>query len=191
MAETYADRDPYDDAVRELPEEPENRPLALIGFMGIGKSTVGAELSRRLHWPLTDTDSEIEARSNKTIREIFDWFGEAHFRELEHNVIAQEAAAGKRILSLGGGAFIQAANRELLLERCVVVYLAAPWTYVSRSIQRLKNTRPLLRGRSTAELQGLFDSRHPVYDLAHVRVSVPGRNPSQVAGRILELLGHA
>lgn len=181
--------DAYADAVRELPRQASERPLALVGFMGIGKTTVGGELSRRLGWPLLDTDSEIEARSNKTVREIFDWFGEAHFRELEHDVIAAEAARTQRILSLGGGAFMQPANRELLLAECVVVYLAAPWSYVARSIQRLKNTRPLLRGRSTAELQQLFDTRHPIYDLAHVRIAVPGRNPAQVASRLLELVG--
>jgi shikimate kinase len=157
--------------------------------MGIGKTTVGGELSRRLRWPLLDTDSQVETRSNMTIREIFDWFGEPRFRELEREVIAAEAARERRILSLGGGAFIQEANRTLLLERCTVVYLAAPWAHVSRTIQRLKNTRPLLRDRSIADLQQLFDSRHPFYDQAHLRVSVPGRRPAQVADRLLELAG--
>jgi len=180
---------PYSDAVRELPGDVERRPLALVGFMGIGKTTVGGELSRRLGWPLLDTDSQVETRSNMTIREIFDWFGEPRFRELEHEVIASEASRQRRILSLGGGAFIQDANRQLLLERCTVVYLAAPWSHVSRTIQRLKNTRPLLRGRSISDLQQLFDSRHPFYDQAHIRVSVPGRNPAQVATRLLELAG--
>lgn len=157
--------------------------------MGIGKTTVGGELSRRLGWPLLDTDGEVETRSNMTVREIFDWFGEPRFRELEHEVIAAEAAQQQRILSLGGGAFIQEANRRLLLERCTVVYLAAPWSHISRSIQRLKNTRPLLRGRSNAELQQLFDSRHPAYNQAHIRVSVLGRRPNEVADRVVELAG--
>ena len=179
----------FGDAVRDLPNNVPDRPLALVGFMGIGKTTVGGELSRRLGWPLLDTDTEIQARSNKTIREIFDWFGEPRFRELEHEVIAAEAAQPRRILSLGGGAFMHAANRDLLLERCTVVYLAAPWSHVSRTIQRLKNTRPLLRGRSPAELERLFTTRHPFYDQAHARVSVPGRRPAEVATRTLELLG--
>ncbi len=183
-----ADADPYGDAVRELPPNVGERPLALIGFMGIGKTTVGGELSRRLGWTVLDTDREVEAHSNMTIREIFDWFGEPRFRELEHEVIAAEAGHTRLIMSLGGGAFIQDANRELLLERCTVAYLAAPWSHVSRTIQRIKNTRPLLRGRSLSELEQLLASRHPFYDQAHVRVSVPGRNPSQVAGRLLELL---
>jgi len=181
--------DAYGDCVRELPAQVRDRPLALVGFMGIGKTTVGGELSRRLGWPLLDTDSEVETRSNMTIREIFDWFGEPRFRELEHEVIAAEAAQRRRILSLGGGAFLQDANRELLLSRCTVVYLAAPWSHVSRTIQRLKNTRPLLRDRSPAELEALFTTRHPFYDQAHVRVSVPGRRPPEVASRALELVG--
>ena len=181
--------DAYADAVRDLPQQVRERPLALVGFMGIGKTTVGGELSRRLRWPLLDTDHEVEARSNMTIREIFDWFGEPRFRELEHEVIAREAARRRRILSLGGGAFMQDANRELLLARCTVVYLAAPWPYTSNRLHRLRNTRPLLRGRSAADLEQLFASRHPFYDQAHVRVSVPGRRPHEVATRALELLG--
>ena len=182
--------DAYGDSVRELPADAGERPLALIGFMGIGKTTVGGELARRLRWPLLDTDSEVQSRSNMTIREIFDWFGEPRFRELEREVIVAEAAQRRRILSLGGGAFLQEANRELLLERCTVVYLAAPWSHISRTLPRLKNTRPLLRGRSPAELEQLLATRHPVYDQAHVRVAVPGRRPPEVAGRVLELAGY-
>src|SRR5581483_11419954 len=104
-----ADETAYGDAVRDLPPDRASRPLALIGFMGIGKTTVGGELSRRLEWPFIDTDSDIETRSNMTVREIFDWFGEARFRELEHEVIAAEAHQARRVLSLGGGAFIQEA----------------------------------------------------------------------------------
>jgi shikimate kinase len=155
--------------------------------MGVGKTTVGAELSRRLGWPLLDTDSEIESRSNMTIREIFDWLGEPHFRELEQQVIESEAVREKRILSLGGGAFMPERNRQLLLTACTVVYLAAPWSYLRPAVQRLKNTRPLLRSSSPAELEKLFNTRHPVYNQAHVRVSVPGRTPAEVATRILEL----
>jgi len=157
--------------------------------MGIGKTTVGGELARRLGWTFVDTDSLIESKSNMTIREIFDWFGEPRFRELEAEVIGAEATQGQRILSLGGGAFLQPRNQQLLLERTTVVYLAAPWSHIVRSIQRLKNSRPLLRGRSNADLEAMLASRHPGYDQAHVRVSVPGRTPAQVASRVLELLG--
>lgn len=184
-----AEVDAYADKIRELPPGVAERPVALVGFMGIGKTTVGGELSRRLGWPLLDTDNEVQNRSNMTIREIFDWFGEPRFRELEHEVIVAEAARHRRIVSLGGGAFVQAGNRELLLATCTVVYLAAPWSHISRTIQRLKNSRPLLRGRSLADLEQLLASRHPFYDQAHVRIAVPGRRPADVASRILELLG--
>jgi shikimate kinase len=189
LADLERPPDAFGDTVRDLPTGVADRPLALVGFMGIGKTTVGGELSRRLNWPLLDTDGEVERRSNMTIREIFDWFGEPRFRELEHEVIAAEATQQRRILSLGGGAFMQDANRDLLLARCTVVYLAAPWNHVARTIQRLKNTRPLLRGRSPQELEALFTTRHPFYDQAHARVGVPGRRPAEVASRVLELLG--
>jgi shikimate kinase len=163
--------------------------VALIGFMGIGKTTVGGELSRHLHWPLVDTDSRIESQSNMTIREIFDWLGEPHFRDLERELITKESRHGKRVLSLGGGAFVHSVSQQLLLERCTVVYLAAPWSHVARLVNRLKNTRPLLRDRSLPELRQLFETRHAIYDAAHIRVSVPGRRPAEVARRIMELAG--
>jgi shikimate kinase len=188
-ADAATDAAAYADAVRELPRDAGKRALALIGFMGIGKTTVGGELSRRLRWPLVDTDSRIESQSNMTIREIFDWLGEPHFRDLERDLIAREARQGRRVLSLGGGAFLHPVSQQLLLQRCTVVYLAAPWSHVARLVNRLKNTRPLLRDRSPVELKELFTTRHPIYDAAHVRVAVPGRRPPEVARRILELTG--
>lgn len=181
--------DDYADHVRDLPKDVAGRSLALVGFMGIGKTTVGGELARRLGWSFVDTDSLVESTSNMTIREIFDWFGEPRFRELETDVIAGEAKQRQRVLSLGGGAFLQPANEQLLLACCTVIYLAAPWSHIARGIHRLKNSRPLLRGRSNAELERLLDARHPGYDRAHVRVAVPGRSPAQVATRALELTG--
>jgi len=175
--------------VHRLPERPLARTLTLIGFMGIGKTTVGEELAGRLDRRPKDSDALVEAQSNRTIRELFDWFGEPHFRELERGVIATLAHDSSTVLSVGGGAFMDAATRRLLLENCTVIYLAAPWSYVQASIWRLKNTRPLLRERSEAEIEALFHERHLVYDQAHVRVSVPRRAPAQVAGRILALLG--
>ena len=175
--------------MRQLPLDAGQRPLALVGFMGIGKTTVGRELARRLGWSFVDTDAAVETTSNMTIREIFDWFGEPRFRELEHEVISTEITRPRRILALGGGAFIQASNRDLLLECCTVVYLAAPWGHFAHSIHRLKNSRPLLRGRPMPELEQLFHTRHSLYDGAHVRVAVPGRRPPEVAARVIELTG--
>ncbi len=179
----------YQDAIRELPDHPLERGLTLVGFMGIGKTTVGAELARRLGWPLVDTDALVEEGSQKTIREIFDWFGEPYFRDLERAVIAAEAGAGRQILSVGGGAFMEPTTQQLLLDRYTVIYLAAPWSYMSGAIGRLKHSRPLLRNRSLREIEELFNSRHASYDRAHLRVSVPGRTPAQVATKILQMLG--
>ncbi|MDE3077456.1 MAG: shikimate kinase [Chloroflexota bacterium] len=178
----------FDDRVRELPAGALERPLALIGFMGVGKTTVASELARRLVCPMVDTDGLIESRAGRTIRELFDWFGEAHFRELERTIIAELDHASRQIVSLGGGAFMDATTRALLLDRCTVVYLAAPWEYVRGTLRRIQHSRPLLRGRSPSEIEGLFESRHPIYDQAHLRVLMAGRKPAQVAERILQLL---
>ncbi|MHB8620179.1 MAG: shikimate kinase [Chloroflexota bacterium] len=180
--------DAYGDAVRGLPAEPLARPLALVGFMGVGKTTVARLVAQELGWAAVDTDERVEMRSNMTVREIFDWFGEPRFRDLEHEAIAAEVGRGRSVLSLGGGAFISAANRDLLLESCTVAYLAAPWPHLAVAMDRLRHTRPLLRGRSLSDLRALFDSRHPTYDRAHLRVGVAGRPPDEIARRLLEML---
>jgi shikimate kinase len=179
----------YSDAVRNMPDNAMARGIALTGFMGTGKTTVGRDLSARLGWPLVDTDEAIETRSKKTIRELFDWFGEAYFRELEREFISRRRKPRHDILSLGGGTFIDAVNRELLLGSYIVVYLAAPWPHLVRSFDRLKKSRPLLRDRTPAQLEELFNARHPCYDMAQVRVALPGRSARQVTSRVIELLG--
>jgi shikimate kinase len=146
------------------------RPVALIGLMGAGKTTIGRRLSARLGMPFVDADAEIETASGMTIPEIFERFGEAHFRDGERRVIARLADGAPRIIATGGGAFMNAETRALLLARTVTVWLDADVETLVDRVRR-KNNRPLLAGRDPAlVLRELAAIRNPIYAEAAIRV---------------------
>jgi shikimate kinase len=146
------------------------RPVALVGLMGAGKTTVGRRLAARLTVPFVDADAEIEEASGLSVSEIFERFGEAHFRDGERRVIARLVDGAPKVIATGGGAFMQADTRALLLERAVIIWLDADIQTLVERVRR-RNTRPLLKGRDPGEvLTALAAVRNPVYAQAHIRV---------------------
>ena len=147
-----------------------DRPIVLVGLMGVGKSTVGRRLAARLGKPFIDADAEIETAAGMTIAEIFERFGEAHFRDGERRVIARLIDGTPKVIATGGGAFMNAETRALILERATAIWLDAD---VETLVQRVgrRNTRPLLRGKEPgATLAELARIRNPVYALAPIHV---------------------
>src|SRR3546814_1085295 len=94
-----------------------DRPIVLVGLMGVGKSTVGKRLARRLGLEFVDSDEEIERAADHSIAEIFDRFGENSFRDGERRVIARLIDGPPRVIATGGGAFINDETRTLILKR--------------------------------------------------------------------------
>lgn len=146
------------------------RPIALVGLMGAGKTTVGRRLAARLDLPFVDADAEIEEASGLSVAEIFERFGEAHFRDGERRVIARLVDGAPKVIATGGGAFMQDDTRALLLERAIVIWLDADVPTLVERVRR-RNTRPLLKGRDPGEvLAALAAVRNPVYAEAHIRI---------------------
>lgn len=146
------------------------RPITLVGLMGAGKTTVGRRLAARLRLPFVDADAEIETASGMTIAEIFERFGEAHFRDGERRVIARLIDGTPKVIATGGGAFIQDDTRKLILERTLAVWLDADIPTLVERVRR-RNTRPLLKGRDPGEvLSELAAIRNPVYAEAQIRI---------------------
>lgn len=146
------------------------RNIVLIGMMGAGKTAIGGELSRRLHWPFSDIDVEIERAAAMTIPEIFARDGEEFFRARESEVLGRVLASGQGVVSTGGGAWLRPENRERIERHGVSVWLDCdPDTLWHRVRQR--PTRPLLQ---TADPRGtldrLMEERRPIYALADIRV---------------------
>jgi shikimate kinase len=146
------------------------RPIVLVGLMGAGKSTVGRRLAGRLSLPFVDADAEIEQAAGMSIADIFERFGEAHFRDGERRVIARLIDGRPKVIATGGGAFVNDETRALILDQATAVWLDADPVVLADRVRR-RDTRPLLRGKDPLEvLTELAAKRNPLYALAPIRV---------------------
>ncbi len=167
------------------------RPVTLVGLMGAGKTTIGRRLAARLGLPFVDADAEIETASGLSVAEIFERFGEAHFRDGERRVIARLIDGAPKIIATGGGAFIQDDTRALLLERSIVIWLDADVATLVERVRR-RNTRPLLKGRDPGEvLRGLAEVRNPIYAEAHLRIASKASPHGETVETIVRALAAA
>lgn len=159
-----------------------DRPIALIGMMGVGKSSVGKRLAATLGVPFIDADDEIEAAAKLSIAEIFETFGEAGFRDGERRVIARLIDGEPKVIATGGGAFCNDDTRRLLLDKAITVWLDSDVETLVERVGR-RNTRPLLRGGDPREiLMRLKREREPAYAQAPIHItSGPGTHTRTVA----------
>ena len=134
--------------------------IALIGFMGAGKTTIGHEVARATHRPFVDTDEEIEKRHGP-IPQIFEERGEAEFRRLEEQVVAEALADSPAVLALGGGAVVSEATRNRLERHAFVVWVPVDLDTAWKRVQ--DSGRPLARDRS--QFERLYDERFEIYDV--------------------------
>lgn len=149
-----------------------HRTIALVGLMGVGKSTVGRRLARRLDLPFADGDVEIEAAAAMTVSDIFARLGESEFRAGEARVMKRLLEGPRMVLATGGGAILNPETRALLKTRAITVWMRADLETVSQRVQR-RDTRPLLRGRDPLEaLRAMAEVRYPVYETADLMVDV-------------------
>ena len=146
------------------------RTVVLVGMMGAGKTAVGRTLAGRLGVAFRDSDHEIERAASMSIPEIFARDGEPFFRAREHEVISRLLDGPPCVLSTGGGAFLAEANRRVMSEKGISVWLDADLDTLWQRV-RHKGTRPLLRTADPyATLAALHAERAPVYALADLTV---------------------
>jgi shikimate kinase len=147
------------------------RPIVLVGLMGVGKSTVGRRLAARLNLPFVDSDSAIEdAAGGTSAAEVFERFGEDDFRDGERRLVARLVEGERRVIATGGGAFIDPTTRALLKARAITVWLDAPVDILAERTGR-RDTRPLLRdGDRATTLARLDRKRRPAYAEADIHV---------------------
>ena len=164
------------------------RTIALVGLMGVGKSTIGRRLAQALGLPFRDADQEIELAAGRTISDIFAERGEAEFRAGERRVIGRLLQEAPHVLATGGGAFMDPQTRALMKEQAITVWLQADLDVLVRRVGR-KNTRPLLAGKDArGVLQGLMDQRYPVYAEADITIHTDDRPASAAVEAILAAL---
>lgn len=146
------------------------RTIALVGLMGVGKSSVGRRLANALSLPFRDADAEVEAAAGRSIPDIFSELGEPAFRDGERRVIARLLDQPPHVLATGGGAFMNDQTRALIKSRAISVWLKADLDVLARRVAR-KDTRPLLAGKDPLEvLQAQAAARYPAYAEADITV---------------------
>jgi shikimate kinase len=175
------------------PDRRPQEPIALVGFMGSGKTEIGKVLSARLGLEFVDLDERIEASAGATISSLFLTLGEPGFRKLENSLLKGISEASEPfVLSCGGGVVVVETNRLLLKERFLSAWIDVPEDELFRRLESDKGTRPLLgTGDRRARIHELMATRAPWYALA-ARFSYswrPGEGPADSADRIVEILG--
>lgn len=164
------------------------RPIVLVGMMGVGKSSLGKRLAALLSFRFVDADDEIEKAAQMTIPEIFDAHGEAYFRDGERRVIARLMTddGARMVIATGGGAFCNDQTRALILEKGIAVWLDSDVdTLVERTAR--KTNRPLLQGGDPRQiLTQLRDERRPQYSHAPIHVHSGNGPHTDTLRKILE-----
>lgn len=164
------------------------KSIVLIGFMGVGKTTIGKAIAKKLYRDFIDSDQEIEKKYNMPTTEIFKKHGEKKFREMEKDMILNLCDQKLKVISLGGGAFLQDEIREACLSKCIVFFLDLSWESWKERISLLIDSRPVLQGKNSDEIKELFDNRQPLYEEHHSRVSTDNYEVEEVADYIVESL---
>lgn len=161
--------------------------IYLVGFMAAGKSTVGRALARRLGWRFVDLDEEIEAAERTSVADLFERRGEAEFRRIEAAILLREVShiecGSPAVVALGGGAFAEPGNRDLIGNNGVTVWLDCPFETVRRRVGPAPE-RPL--ARDPVRFAALYEARLPGYRLAHLRVTIDSDDAEAVAVLILQ-----
>jgi shikimate kinase len=167
------------------------RAVFLVGFMGAGKTSVGRALSRKLGWRFEDLDDRIQAREGRSIPEMFQRSGEAHFRRSEVAALREllaELESSPMVAALGGGAFVQEEVTSLLAQAGgMTIFLDAPPEELWRRCGSDVVDRPLRR--MEAEFRQLYEARRPRYLRAQMRVETEGREIEQIVSAIVSGLG--
>lgn len=162
--------------------------IVLCGMMGVGKSTVGIEIARLTGRRWFDTDTVITDRHGR-ISDIFEYYGEAHFRALETEVVKELSGQDGLVISTGGGLVLKYENTELLKRNGKIVFLNASFETLLTRV-RADETRPLLKntGKTADKLKELLSQRLPVYEhIADYVVNTDGKTPQEVAREAAEL----
>ena len=163
------------------------KSLVLTGMMGVGKSTIGRLLAKKLRFKFIDVDRLIERQEKRSIKKIFDVDGEEYFRKIEEKVTLKILKNKSSIIALGGGAFINNEIRKEIIKNCCSIWLNLSLELLIKRYKR-NNKRPLLEGNNLeSEVKKILQSRKKIYALANFKINCDNMNKKDVVQKILSL----
>ena len=159
--------------------------IVLLGMMGSGKSTIGGIIAKNLNVVLIDVDKKIEKMQNQKISQIFEQKGEAYFRELEFNATVQSLKDTNKIISLGGGAFMNKELRKIIKQSSSTFWLH--WN-ADTLIKRIKNNdkRPIVKNMSHTDIKKLISERNKVYNFSDFKIICENLKKDEIVNKILQ-----
>lgn len=164
------------------------KSIVFVGFMGVGKTTIGKKVAKKLYRDFVDIDEEIEKEFGMPTTTIFEQFGEKVFREKERDIITSLSEQPLHVISVGGGAFMQEEIRKACLANCLVFYLDLSWENWKERINLIIDSRPVLQNKSMEEMEELFYKRQSAYALHNSKVKTDNLNEEEVSDYITESL---
>jgi shikimate kinase len=174
---------------RTLREKLAGRPIVFVGLMGAGKTAIGRRVAQLLDLPFVDSDHEIETVSRMSVPDLFERYGEPEFRALERRVITRLLEEGDRVISTGGGAFMNEDTRRAIARHGISIWLKAELDVLMDRVSKNKN-RPLLKNDDPrAVMQRLMRERYPVYALADMTVPTRDVTKEVIASEAIAALG--
>lgn len=165
------------------------RPVALVGLMGAGKTTVGRRLARLLGLPFLDVDREMEIAAGRSLADILESWGEAEYRNGERRIVRRLVGGGPSVIATGGKAFEDARTRRLLQQETITVWLKADVDVLHSRTKKRPEKRPFLDpDNARSMLATMADEKADIFKAADIAVASGGTSRREVAGRILKAL---
>ena len=160
--------------------------IVLLGMMGSGKSTIGGLIAKKLNVKLIDVDRKIETMQNQKISQIFEDKGETYFRELEFNVTIQSLNNDNKLISIGGGAFMNKELRKIIRQKSSTFWLH--WS-ADTLIKRIKNNekRPVVKDMEYADIKKLISERNKIYNFSDYKIICENLKKGEIVEKIIKI----